>query len=295
MTNVIILYWQPGSGGDTVQHLLSLDSKFHTVSQRFDLDESGRTVVEILPWFKDNFSHTPDQWYWRDWTHNDVDMIHSCPNLSTHDTVIIPTHRRDQAVWLKENIFNSKVIGICYDKNLYPFVLGQWCKKVAFENLFVAEHYQTLLFQTLRKQNLFGAYVLKDQLRFESNILPVVLPEWDINLQLENLLLGDISILKTIGLNLDLIDSVLCTWSNQQKMLYRQQWDLTDNLKSALGYNHQAPVSTDLDLELDEYDRILIQHWLKEHDLPLTNHKLLTLNHANEYFKKLTIGNNVDN
>jgi hypothetical protein len=130
----------------------------------------------------------------------------------------------------------------------------------------------------LRNQNLFGPYILKDQLRFESNILQAVLPEWDFNLQLENLLLGDISILKNIGLDLESIDSVLWTWINQQKMLYRQQCDLTDELKSALGHNNQAPVSTDLELELDEYDRILIQHWLKQHDLPLSKDKLSTFN-----------------
>jgi hypothetical protein len=295
MTNVIILYWQPGSGGDTVQHLLSLNSKFYTVAQGFDLEDSGRTVMKILPWFGDNFSHEPGQWYWRDWTYTDIDKIHSCPNLPTHSTLIIPTHRRDQAVWLKENIFNSKVIGICYDKNLYPFVLGQWCKKAAFDNVYVTEHYQTPLFQTLRNQNLFGPYILKDQLRFESNILQAVLPEWDFNLQLENLLLGDTSVLKNIGLDLEPIDSVLRTWVNQQKMLYRWQWRLTDELKSALGHNNQAPVSTDLEFELDEYDRILIQHWLKQRDLPLPDHKLSTLNHANEYFKKLTIDNYLDN
>jgi hypothetical protein len=285
MNNVIICYWQPGSGGDTVQHLLSLDSKFYTVVQNFDLEDSGRTVASTLPWFKDNFSHEPGKWYWRDWSSKDLDMIFSCPDLLTSKTLIIPTHRRDQAIWLKENIPNSTTLGICYPKNMYLFVLSRWCKKVATSDSSVAEHYQTPLFQTLRKQKLFGAYVLKDQLKFSSSILQEVLPEWDFNLQLENLLLGDVSILKSIGLDINLINSVLCNWIREQKMLYLWQWNINNDLKTALGYNSRAPLSTNLELSLDEYDTILIQHWLSQHHLP--KHKLSNLEQADNYFKKI--------
>lgn len=295
MANVIICYWQPGSGGDTVQHLLSLDSKFCTVIQHFDLETSGRTVAKTLPWFRDNFDHEPGKWYWRNWTHTDLDMIYSCSDFSEDKILIIPTHRRDQAHWLKKNILNAKVMGICYPKNMYLCVLSRWCKKVAVNDSSVSQHYQTPVFQTLRKHKLFGAYVLKDQLRFGSNILQEALPEWDLNLQLEDLLLGDISILKNIGLNLESVNSVLWSWIHEQNILYRQQWNLSNNLKTALGYNNQAPVSADLEVLLDEYDIVLIQHWLNQHQLALPKHKLSTLGQANEYFEKLTIRNNVDN
>ena len=287
MTNVIICYWQPGSGGDTIQHLLSLDSKFYTVVRHFSLEESGRTVAKILPWFRNNFSYKPDNWNWRTWSHDDIDMLYSCPDISTDKTLIIPTHRRDQACWLKENIPNSITIGICYPKNMYSYVLSRWCKKVADRDTSVAQHYQATLFQNLRKQQLFGAYVLKDQLKFNSNILQEVLSEWDINLQLENLLIGEISILKNIGLDLESVDSVLCSWINKQKKLYCRQWNLNNNLKSALGYNSRAPVSTDLEIPLDEYDTVLIRHWLNQNNLPLPDHRLSTLRHADLYFKKI--------
>lgn len=294
MTKAIIFHWQPGSGGDTIQHLLNLHSKFYTVVQHFDVDEHGKTTGKMIPWFEHNFQHDINCWYWRNWSYKDLDKIFSCPYLSPDRTLIIPTHRQDQARWLKKNISGSITMGICYPKNMYLFVLSQWCNKVAENNWTLRHHYQDKLSQTLRKQKLFGAYVLKEQLQFGSNILQEVSSEWDINLQLENLLIGDITILKNIGLDICKVESVLQAWVNKQKKLYRGQWNITKNLKSALGWNGQAPRLTDLDIPLDEYDRILIKHVLQRNGLQLPKYRLLTLNQANEYFKKNKVDGNDD-
>jgi hypothetical protein len=102
-------------------------------------------------------------------------------------------------------------------------------------------------------------------------------------------------VLKNLGLDLKIVNSILCAWINKQKLLYRQQWNMSNNLKSALGYNDRAPFSANLELSLDEYDTILIQHWLDRNQLPQPDYKLSTLSLADQYFKKLITGNNADN
>lgn len=294
MNNVLILYWEPGTGGDTVQKLFSMDPKFCTVVEDFQLEKSGRTSIKILPWFQDNFPHTPKAWYVRQWTLADLELMDSWPDWPADSTLILPTHRPDQARWLKTNIPNSSILGICYTKNLFQCVLSQRCKKIADFDVAISQHYTTPFFEKLRTHKVFGAYVLKDQLKFGSSLPQEVLPVWDYNLPFEQLLVGNISTLQQTGLDIDLVSDTLLSWCQQQKTLYRQQWQMNKGLRSALGFNCHAPLAQNLQLELDEYDRIFINHWLVQNRLPRSANKLSTLHQANDYFENLNTEVNYD-
>ena len=287
MNNVIILCWQPGSGGDTVQRLLGTDPKFKTVVEKFNLTKAGRTQPCINPWFKDNFSHTPGQWLWRSWSNDDLELLHTWPNLQAFQTLILPTHSADQARWLKNNLSGSIVVGITYSESMFYCVLNNWCTKIALDDPEVMKNYNSKVHQYLDKKGHLGTVIFKDQLVFGSNIPTSALPEWDINISLEKLLIGDIAILKQIDLDTTLCQPVLDQWMQKQKKLFKNQWSICDQLKQALGHNTFAPLQYNTaDINLDYYDKILLRSWCRRNQIPVPNEPIDTLAMADLWFKK---------
>ena len=287
MDNCIILYWHPGSGGDTVQQLLSLDSKFQVVVEKFDLSAEGRTTPRIFPWLRENFPHEPNKWLWRSWSHQDLELLQTWPGRRSSSTLILPTHSATQARWLKDHLPNSLIVGITYSESMFKCVLVNWCKKVAADDPDVIEHYQSWLHQNLRKKRLLAPMILKEQLAFVSNTPQRVLPEWDVNLSLEKLLIGDVSALQKINLEIPLIQPVLAAWLGKQKKFYRNRWDIGHQLKQALGYNEFAPLAEDSDTEFDQYDKILLRDWCKNNQVPMPDLKINTLKKADIWLKKI--------
>ncbi len=295
MNNVIVLYWQPGSGGDTVQQMLSMDPRFQTIIEKFNLNDQGRTTATVLPWFINNFSHAAGQWLWRSWSESDLDVLSTWPDIKSGTTLILPTHSAEQASWLKANISGSRVAAITYPNSMYHCVLTNWCKKVAADDPAVIKNYQSRLHKNLKDNGQLGVVIMKDQLEFGSNLLSTVLPEWDINISLERLLIGDARILQTIGLDINLSQSVLDFWVQKQKRLYKNQWPISEPLRQALGYNSLAPDQSDADLTLDQYDKILIKSWCKRHMISVQDATMSTLAQADSWLENVVLDPMYDN
>jgi hypothetical protein len=250
MNNVIILCWQPGSCGDFVQsELLKNFSEYSGVVKRFDQDCQGRTIPIIDDFFKQNFEHSPEEWYNRSWTKDDCDLVSEHVNHANYSNFIIPTHRFDQLLILKNSIPNSKTMGVTYPKNMFPLVLKNWAKKVVPADTQINKIYDQSIHQLMKDKNIFGEFVLKEQLKHGTMVRSEVSNMFDINISLEDLFCRE-----------DLID-----WLATQNQLHQYHYDLPTILKESLGYNSKATKINNIDIQLDLFDNILIQaHTNKE-------------------------------
>lgn len=260
MADALILYWQPGSGGDTVQHLLSQQPGFGSIVKHWQFTDSGRTVPRLDRYFHQLFKAGSDGWYSRDWTHDDILQLVRYLQHRPEDLVIIPTHRPDQARHLANHVPRSKVLAVCFDHCLWPWVLTHWCHCFGAEDKNVSAYYDDALHQGLRTQGLFGVYLLQQQLRHGSRIITSA-PVWDYNLNLGKLLLNDLSDIEHFLPDLYRAQESLASWNQKHSALYRWQWPAHPRLIEALGHNPVAPMQCDLDHELTSYEAALINHW----------------------------------
>lgn len=282
MSNISILYWEPGSGGDFVHNLLLAQSnEYYGVIEKFNIDEHGRVIPEVSSFFKEKFDHVSNEWYFREWTANDINALSALTKCNPKRTFILPTHCFEQVSFLKLQIPGAKTIGITYPSNMFLLVLKNWCKKVAVTDKKLAEIYNQPLHQYLRSKNVFGEYVLSEQLKFGSSIRPTVNNLFDTAICLEKLYTGDLSSLKTLFQNSNHLDYMFNIWIQKQSIIHQYHNQLPDNLKLSLGYNSIATQQGSLDVGLDVFDNILINHFNQL--TPPRNFK--TLKQAADFFK----------
>lgn len=279
MSNVIILYWQPGSCGDFVQStLLSNPNEYAGVVKKFNTSTLGRTIPSLDLFFAINFEHSPGQWYHRTWTHSDCKQLYEYSKTLPNDNLLVPTHRIDQLKVLQRNIPNSKTMGIIYPNNMFPLVLKNWCKKVAADDKLINSIYTQPIHKLMREKNSFGEFVLLEQLRHGTKILPEVCDIFDISISLEELFCGHT------------LENF--TWLATQNQLHQYQCNLHPVLKNALGFNAMATRINHSDLHLDVFDNILIKHYCLQHttikNIPIFN----LVSEATCYFNKLEIHDN---
>lgn len=267
MSNIIILYWQPGSCGDFVQSELLADTdNYSGVVNNFVVTGSGRTLPKIDLFFKQEFDHLPEQWYNRSWSTADCELLHNYVNTLKCKNFIIPTHRIDQLSILQKSIPSSKTMGITYPKNMFPLVLKNWCKKVAPADIQINKIYNQPVHQLMKNKNTFGEFVLTEQLRHGTGVRSEVNSVFDINLSLEDLFCRD---------SLD--------WLATQNRLHQYHCDLHPVLQQALGYNSKATLPTPEDLPLDTFDNILIRNYCSKVQVPVFKF----LSEANAFFSLL--------
>jgi hypothetical protein len=70
-------------------------------------------------------------------------------------------------------------------------------------------------------------------------------------------------------------------WFKQQSILHKYHYSMPSELKKSLGFNSLAVNKGSLDIELDTFDNILINH----HAGSNQNTKFKTLNQAINFFK----------
>lgn len=274
MSKFFVLYWQPGSGGDCVQQLL-LAQGMSGVIEKFDLTSSGRLSPILAPVFRENFEHEQGQWYWRTWSLDD------CVKLKelSDGTFVIPTHRLDQVDFLVTQVENCKSIGITYPENIFYLVLKNWCKKVAPNDLTLAKIYNKPQHKYLKDNDVFGEFILSEQLKFGTEIKSSVKVPFDISISLENLYnsnVSDLAQLITIDSN---VDALFASWLSSQSKLHTYRYHIDTRLEQALGYNSTAEKTNNLDISLDIFDNILIKHHFPS--VPNFN----TLEQANNFIK----------
>jgi hypothetical protein len=281
MPNILILYWQPGSGGDFIQSMLLNDSiRYNGVIGQFNWTESGRVTTTVKPQFKKIFDHEPGKWYSREWSINDCDVLLDSIKKQTADTFIIPTHRIDQVWFLKEQFFNSISVGITYPENMFPIVLKNWCKKIAQNDIDIDKIYDQPIHQYLKKHNIFGEFVLKETLRFGSNLRLLVDDRFDIELSLEDLYIANPTMFESLVDDLHLVTLKMQQWLSLQSPIPQFNCPVNLILKNSLGHNSKATKISDLDLRLDLYDNILIKEFCLSHKITTAMPTFKTLNSA---------------
>jgi hypothetical protein len=288
MSDILILYWEPGSGGDFIQSLLLNDStRYAGVITQFTSNSLGREVPLINPQFKEMFNHLTNQWYCREWTNNDCVVLLDAIKNHTAKTFVIPTHRIDQVWFLKEQFFNSTTVGITYPKNVFPIVLKNWCKKVAQHDVCLDKIYDQPIHQHLKKNKVFGEFVLREQLRFGYNIRPFVDDCFDMEISLEDLYIANATMLESLVDDLSVVSSKMQQWLSFQSLIPQGYCEVNPILKNSLGYNSKATTVNKLDPALDLYDNILIKEFCLSNTLINNVPTFKTLGEADCFFNNI--------
>ena len=288
MPNILILYWQPGSGGDFIQSMLLNDSiRYNGVIGQFTWAESGQVTTTVKPQFKKIFDHEPGKWYSREWSTDDCDVLLDIIKNQTADTFVIPTHRIDQVWFLKEQFSNSMSAGVTYSKSMFPTVLKNWCKKVVPNDMYLDKIYNKPIHQHLKKNNVFGEFVLKEQLKFGCNVRTFVDDRFDIELSLEDLYIANTTMFESLVNDLDVVLDKIQQWLSLQSLIPQRYCPVNLILKNSLGYNSKATKVSEVGLELDLFDNILIKEFCLSNNLTKDIPAFKTLGSANCFFNDI--------
>jgi hypothetical protein len=266
MTNLYCLYWVPGSCGDILQHVLSFNPDVCT-GATFTVNAQGRAFRRMNQDFLQIFPAESRKWLMRTWSTEDCNQL---IKLSKSKTVVIGTHRYDQVKFLKDYLGNNiETVGVVYERALWPFVLKNYCVKVQDsdpESCYWYQQQNEKLYQTLKKNNAFGAWVLQDQLLTKREIATEVNELFDHNIFLNRLLLGDLQWIDQFKnpQSAEQFDQ----WLNLQSLLYRIKLPDNRDFTACLGRNCEAYLPNNNPIWLDEYDRMFVKHYVKTHNLP---------------------------
>jgi hypothetical protein len=282
MNKVVILYWEPGSCGDFVYSLLlATPREYYGVVNFSPVNTQGRITPTLLPFFKNNFDHDPEQWYLRTWTTEDITILNKFVS-DTQTCVVVPTHRSDQAQFLRSQIPRSLIYGITYPPNMFPLVLKNWCKKVAPYSPALQTIYDQPIHQYFKNKNIFGEFILSEQLKFGSKIKLSVENILDVNISLEDIYSKNLSTLNSLFTDHDHVKSMFDRWISQQSSIHQSQYKIPEILQRALGYNSTASYVDTLNVDLDFFDNKLIQN---QTQLSYSNKYFKTLQQAADFFK----------
>lgn len=257
MANLYCMYWVPGSCGDLLQQVLSMHADWYTGSH-FSLDHNGRWQRQVDKDFRQAYPAESNQWLWRSWTTQELDSLLLLPAAQ----VAIGTHSIDELRKIKQHL-GSKVttVGVTYNKNMYPAVLKNFCAKVGEADPKLNSIYskaQPELYQKLKQNNLFGPKLLKDLLKSGNLIPKQQLDEFDVAVDLEKILLGDLGWANQ-WLTQQSAEHV-ANWTVLQDPLYSTAIVANQHYSKCLGLNSQATKLDSNPINLNTYHHTLIHH-----------------------------------
>lgn len=281
MFNIVILYWEPGSGGDFIQSLLLSNNQYRGVVTNFNFTESGRISPTLDLAFKESFGS--NLWYFKKWSDEDCFKLSNIIEAENITEFVIPTHRFDQIAVLKKYFSNSISVGITYPKNMFPIVLKNWCKKVAQTDPYLDKIYNQPVHQYLKNNNVFGEFVLKEQLRFGTRLRKSVEDAFDVAISLEKLYISDTSDINLLISDQTTIPSNLHRWLSAQSPIQQYCFTAHPNLKEALGYNSKAVCPSESTIQLDSFDNVLIKEYCLANTLIKNVPIFKTLNQADTF------------
>ena len=288
MNKIVVLYWEPGSCGDFVQNVMLAGSgEYQGIVKSFRYDPSGRVVpVDIISFVKQHVNCSDNLWYEIDWLEHSLNKLVDYVETNNIQKFLIPTHRKEQVLQIKNQLPDSLSVGITYPKNMFPLVLKNWCKKVSAEDNNLKTIYNKPLHKNLAQNGVFGEYILGQQLKFGSKMPFEVSGSFDLNISLESLFAKDLTAIKSLFADSTHVDHMFNGWFNKQSQLHKYQQNLPDILKTSLGFNRLATEHTNQDIELDIFDNILINHHAgSKKQLP----NFQTLSQAQNFFKELSM------
>jgi len=287
MTKLVCLYWVPGSVGDTVrQMLISTGNYANHLTGTTNVD--GRTMPTVDPYLFEQFpTLTNIGWHNKIWSVDDLDRLQKIANTSAKP-YIIGTHQLDQFKLIKSTVDQCVGIGITYNTNLYPAVIKNWCKKAASDSPEAREIYNKshpVLSKKLREKGLFPKFMLTELLKYVNNIPKQVLPEFDVNVNLGDVLNADLSALTDFltPASIKFFDY----WYTLQDPLYKLKFEHNADYVNALGYNYCATTPCNEEIILSNLDQLLISHYCKTNNWQQPQEKLKTHTQAASFFNHL--------
>jgi len=291
-TKIILLYWQPGSGGDHLQQmLLYFKNQVQGVAQSSIIDDNGRVNQVLSAQWKEMFPPGPEGWYLRKWSTADAAKLKGILPTLKSPYFVIGTHDLPSINILKQSLGDSMIsLGITYGQNMHPLILKNWCKKVGPVNVRITEHYTEAVHEYFKDKGVFGAQVLKDRLKQGNFVVSSQADRFDLSISMESMYINNFDkMLKSLGLIADSAFKDLgVTWLQNQSILHQCQFPRHQYFESAVGYNPLALVTTSQALPLDIYDNLLIRNWCK------TNLKLTQLPRLNNTQQAFDFFNNLN-
>ena len=269
MTKFFILYWQPGSCGDLIQSLLlSNNAQIAGVLKSFDL-KNDRVIPSIDPIYLSLFPALANEWYHREWSQSECSMLTNLCQTQNIEYFIIPTHNFASMKFLHNTLYGSSTIGVTYQKNLFPFVLKNWCKKTLSQNTNLTQDTENKIHWYAKQKKVYAEFVFKQQLLYGSKIAKEEISLFDFPICLEKILLADLSDVKKIFpcSTIDLVH--YHNWLDRQNILFKYKFEINESLKNVLGHNTLSNLTCKDDYQLDLYDKILIKTFL--HDINTEN------------------------
>lgn len=287
MTTPVILFWEPGSCGDFVQSLLLSDyNNVSGVVKEFELDATGRTIPVIDPVFLDSYTHVDDQWYLKSWSPEEIESLSNSLKYLSTQYFIIPTHRLDQVELLKQHLSNCVTIGITYNDNLFPLVLKNWCKKVAPVDTALALVYNKPMHTLFKEKQVFGEFVLLEQLKHGYSLKTRVQNTFDLAINLDDIYNNDLTQLQSIiVVTTDIVDYYRA-WLSKQNILHQFWYHAHVGIQTALGYNSKSKNLLTHDVDLDTFDNIFLKQYILSQGISIKVPKFKKLSEANIFFKQ---------
>jgi hypothetical protein len=150
---------------------------------------------------------------------------------------------------------------------MFPIVLKNWCKKVAQTDPYLGKIYNQPVHQYLKNNNVFGEFVLKEQLRFGTRLRTSVEDVFDVAISLEKLYLADLSDIHLLISDQSTVYDNVHRWLSAQGEIQQYCFTVHTNLKDAIGYNSKAVIAGKSNIKLDSFDNILIKEYFLKNTL----------------------------
>ena len=274
MAKIFVLYWAKGSCGDIMQTLVCHPRGLYNGFEH-EIDSQGRAWRRISPEFAQLFPHNQPHlfnttehdhgWLGRTWSVEDCDQLVA---LSQRQPVIVGTHDRDQVRFLKQCLGNDiTTVGVCYESWLQKFVVKNYCVKMLSHDQLTAqclEHSDPQLSKLLTQHNAQGLWALKNHLKFEPIAPDSVAAEFDVNIDLAEFLTGNLQWIADFLPQQHMYDH----WLSLQNPLFLHSIPANKHYDQCLGRNIRASISPKQPIVLDLYDKIFINFYCKQHQLP---------------------------
>jgi hypothetical protein len=263
----LIMYHDPGCGGDFLTNLLQQTGDFYARCIFRPPDNAGKvtaypTKPEVQALFPDpEYEGGVNAWGKRKWDDWDEEKIKSC----TDKTWILNTMRIKNVKKLREKGCKWPVLRISYDKNMHWFIKKCVLKKIIrppFWEHTLGDKIDYYMFE----KGVLPQYYLKKHLGTPKEVTILMKgskdkvwkkdpPKWDI--PVDNMLAKDFTPLADFNpsrFNPDTID----LWVNAQEPMFTKRPKLPKEVEKLFGYNKcQAPI--DYACPLDEFDNIVIK------------------------------------
>lgn len=272
----LILYHDPGSGGEFLTSLLLGTGDFYGNSDYLPVDDTGKvtskpTKPEVQALFPGSIDHTGlNRWgirEWDDWNETKIKSL-------TNKTWILNNMKWKSIKTLRKKGCDWPILKVSYESNMYWFI-----KKCVLKKCFRQPYMGNLIDPTanyMLKKGVIQTWMLKKHLKLpkkvsllmreaKAKVWKKIPTNWDIHV--DNILAKDFSPLEDFDpsrFDKQSIDR----WVSAQEPMFTKRPLLPRKVEKLFGYNKcLAPV--DYPCPLDEFDNIVIKFYYP--DAPIFN------------------------